>query len=61
MSRTAHPNTILAHPALAGRTLFTRREDGWAARLIQPEGQLGEAWPVEADPAAAAWRGGPSQ
>ena len=61
MTGTPHPDTILAHPALAGRTLLARRRGGWAAHLIQPEGQLGEARPVDADPADGAWRGGPSR
>lgn len=51
------PDTILAHPALAGCTLFVRRAGQWAAFEIESEGRLAPVRLV-ADPAAHAWRGG---
>jgi hypothetical protein len=61
MSPTLVPETILAHPALAGRTLFIRADGGWAAFEIQSEGRLSQGRPAERDPAATAWRGAPSR
>ena len=58
MSATLDPDTILAHPALMGRTLLVCREAGWAAFNILSEGRLGEARPVTIDPTESAWRGG---
>jgi len=58
MSPTSLPPTILAHPALAGRTLIAQHGDGWAAFEIETEGRLGEARPVPFDPTESAWRGG---
>lgn len=52
------PDTILAHPALAGRTLLVRHGTRWAARLIDPQGDLGKAEPVACDPADHIWRTG---
>lgn len=52
-------STILAHPALAGRVLYVRTGRHWAAREIHPEGALGACRPIEGDPAAHGWRGGP--
>lgn len=52
------PETILAHPALAGRTLLVRRGAHWVAHVIQPEGRLDEARPVERNPAEFVWRAG---
>jgi hypothetical protein len=57
MTRSA-PDTILAHPALAGRTLLVRRGGSWAAHEIQPEGCLGDGRTVDADPTLYIWRGG---
>lgn len=59
MSKTQHPETILMHSALAGQTLFVRREAAWAAFEILPEGGLGEGRPAECDPSSYAWRGAP--
>lgn len=59
MSRSDDAPTILAHPALAGRTLYLRAGRRWATRVIHPEGVLGEARPIEGDPALDTWRGGP--
>jgi len=61
MSPTERPDSILMHPALAGRTLIVRRDRGWAAYAIQPEGGLGDARPLDSDPTAQAWRGGPAR
>jgi len=61
MSPTERPDSILMHPALAGRTLVIRRESGWAAFDIQAEGVLGEGRPLDSDPTAYAWRGGPAR
>jgi hypothetical protein len=58
MSPTERPDSILMHPALAGRTLVVRRDRGWAAFDIQPEGGLGDGRPLDSDPTALAWRGG---
>jgi hypothetical protein len=58
MSPKPQPETILAHPALAGRTLLAQHGEGWAAFDIQTEGRLGEARPVPFDPSESAWRGG---
>jgi hypothetical protein len=55
MTRPA--DSILAHPALAGRTLLVRRETGWSAHEIQAEGCLGAARSVDSDPSMHAWRG----
>jgi hypothetical protein len=52
------PDTILAHPALAGRTLLVRSERGWAACDIHPGGRLGDRRPYDGDPTSAIWRGG---
>lgn len=57
MTRPA-PDTILAHPALAGRTLVIHRNGRWAAHEIQPQGCLGEARTIDSDPTAQTWRGG---
>lgn len=57
MSRPV-PETILAHPALAGRRLLLRQGGRWLAHEIQPEGTLGDAEPVETDPTLHVWRGG---
>ncbi|MFN8653803.1 MAG: hypothetical protein U0133_17990 [Gemmatimonadales bacterium] len=52
------PDTILAHPALAGRTLLVRRGARWATQEIQAGGTLGDPRPVETDPDQHAWRTG---
>ncbi|HWA56160.1 MAG TPA: hypothetical protein VG692_02845 [Gemmatimonadales bacterium] len=52
------PDTILAHPALAGRTVLVRRGRVWAAHLIQAEGRLGEPRILDTDPAQHVWRAG---
>lgn len=52
------PDTILAHPALAGRTLLVRRGPHWAAHLIQSEGCLGEGRPLDGNPTDQSWRAG---
>jgi hypothetical protein len=52
------PDTILAHPALAGRTLLVRGERGWAACDIHAGGRLGDWRPYDGDPTSAVWRGG---
>ena len=57
MTRPA-PDTILAHPALAGRTLLLRQGSRWAAHVIQPEGCLGEAHILDTDPTLHVWRTG---
>lgn len=57
MTRPA-PDTILAHPALAGRTLIIRRDGRWMAHEIQPQGCLGEPRNVDIDPTGHTWRGG---
>ena len=51
------PDTILAHPALAGRTLMVLREGQWAAHVILPEGCLGEPSHFDIDPSEQSWRG----
>lgn len=56
MTRSA--DTILAHPALAGRVLMIRREGSWAAHVIQAQGCLGEPLAFDSDPTAHTWRGG---
>ena len=57
MTRPAN-DTILAHPALAGRILIIRRDGRWAAHEIQPQGCLGEGRTVDSDPTGQTWRGG---
>lgn len=52
------PDTILAHPALAGRTLLTGRGNRWTAWLIRPEGSLAEARVLDRHPAEFCWRNG---
>lgn len=52
------PDTILAHPALAGRTLLRRQGNRWAAHVIQPEGCLGNGRILDADAAPHLWRTG---
>jgi hypothetical protein len=52
------PDTILAHPALAGRTLLRRQGQRWAAYVIQPEGCLGTGQTLDSDPAQHVWRTG---
>jgi hypothetical protein len=54
----ADVETILAHPALTGRTLLIRRGQGWSACDIQSGGRLGDCRPYEGDPTSAIWRGG---
>ena len=61
MIRRPVPGSILAHPALAGHTLVIVSREGAIATDIQPEGLLGEPRPAESNPAAFAWRGGPSR
>lgn len=51
-------DTILAHPALAGRILMIRRNGQWAAREIRPEGCLGDPRTLDSDPMTHGWRGG---
>jgi hypothetical protein len=51
-------DTILAHPALAGRILMIRREGRWAAHVIQPQGCLGDPQRLDTDPAQLNWRSG---
>ena len=58
MSMIRQPDTILAHPALTGRTLLVRAADSWAAFEISSEGRLGDVRPAESDPVVHAWRGG---
>jgi hypothetical protein len=53
------PDSILVHPALAGRTLLVRHGSGWAAFEIHPEGRLSAGRAIEEDPTITAWRGGP--
>jgi len=55
---TRSVNSILAHPALAGRTLLIRRDGTWAAHEIQPQGCLGEPRTLDSDPAVLGWRSG---
>jgi hypothetical protein len=57
MTRPAS-DTILAHPALAGRTLLVRRAGTWAAHVIQPQGCLGDPRILDADPVQELWRAG---
>jgi hypothetical protein len=57
MSPTERPDSILMHPALAGRTLVVRRGGTWTAFEIQREGDLGSGRDVDTDPAFHAWRG----
>jgi hypothetical protein len=61
MPGTPHADTILAHPALAGRVLYRRGAEAWAAHEIQEGGRLGPALPADVDPASDAWRGGPAR
>lgn len=51
-------DTILAHPALAGRTLLIRRDGIWAAHEIQPQGVLSAPRLLDSDPTVQGWRGG---
>ena len=51
-------DSILAHPALAGRTLMIRRDGRWAAHEIQHQGRLGDPRTLESDPTVPDWRGG---
>lgn len=57
MAPTAPIDSILLHPALAGRTLVVRRDGTWAAFEIEREGQLVSGRVLDGDPAADAWRG----
>jgi hypothetical protein len=61
MSPTDRHDSILIHPALAGRTLVVRHGGSWAAFEIQPEGELGNGRLVDSDPTTLAWRGGPAR
>lgn len=58
MAPTDRHDSILMHPALAGRTLMVRHGGSWAAFEIMREGNLGSGQPLEADPTTLAWRGG---
>jgi len=49
------PDTILAHPALSGRTIHVRRGRGWETYLIQSEGALGRH-PEPVRPDFDSWR-----
>ncbi len=61
MSATERPDSILIHPALAGRTLMVRRDGQWAAFDIHVEGRLSEPRQITGDPTLHAWRGGVAQ
>lgn len=52
------PDSLLAHPALAGRTLLVRRGGQWAAHLIDSQGSLGQPESVASNPADQIWRTG---
>ena len=52
------PDTILAHPALAGRTLLVRHGARWAAHRLDAEGTPGAAEPLAGNPADQVWRTG---
>jgi hypothetical protein len=61
MSPTVLADSILIHPALAGRTLMVRGEGGCFSIDIQPGGSLGQPRPLEPDTIPAGWREGPAR
>lgn len=59
MAPTQPIDSILLHPALAGRTLVVHHAGGWAAFEIEAGGRPAAGRLLEGDPAAEAWRGSP--
>jgi hypothetical protein len=57
MAPTERVDSILLHPALAGRTLVVRRRGTWTAFEIERGGQLVSGRMFDGDPTADAWRG----
>jgi hypothetical protein len=57
MAPTERVDSILLHPALAGRTLIVQQRGTWAAFEIEAEGHPVSGRVLDGDPAADAWRG----
>jgi hypothetical protein len=60
MASIERPDSILIHPALAGRTLVVRHGGQWAAFDIHAGGRLSEPRQIGSDPTLDTWRGGVS-
>jgi hypothetical protein len=60
MSPKIPADSILVHPALAGRTLMVRGEGGCFSVDIQAGGRLGQTRPLDPDSFPSGWRGGPA-
>jgi len=58
MSPTILADSILIHPALAGRTLMVRAGGGGFSVEILPGGQLGQPRPLDPNSLPLGWRGG---
>jgi hypothetical protein len=60
MSPKILADSLLVHPALAGRTLMVRSEGGCFSVDIGPGGRLGDPRPLDPNSVASGWRGGPA-
>lgn len=60
MSPTILADSILLHPALAGRTLTVRAEGGGFSVEILPGGRVGQPRPLDPNSPQSGWRGGPA-
>ena len=57
MESTLMPDSIFAHPALAGRTLLVRQGQRWADHAIRSDGTTSMIRQRGQLPAELAWRG----